>query len=116
MRKVLIIGGAGANRTVLKIALETAGYRVSSAVTRKYTNRWLGRRIKPFDLIIYDVHDAAQDEAFWLELREQGGATPVLILTPADDATDYAAFGMNRVLRQPYALDDVIRAAGGMFT
>ena len=115
MKKVLLIGGTDSERTALKIALEAAGYRVSSAVTRKYTNRWLGRRIKPFDLIIYDLADAPQSPDFWPELREQAGATLILMLTDPADATDYGALGMNRVLRRPFALDEIVKAAGEMF-
>jgi CheY-like chemotaxis protein len=115
MRKVLLIGGSDAGRSGLTSALESAGCLVSSAVTRKYTNRWLGRRIKPFDLIIYDLDEAPQDESFWPELREQAGATPILILTSAADSFDYAAIGMNRVLRHPSTFDAIVRAADGMF-
>ena len=115
MKKVLIVGGTDSERTVLKIALEAAGYRVSSAVTRKYTNRWLGRRIKPFDLIIYDLADAPQSSDFWPELREQAGATLILMLTDFGDSTDYTALGMNRVLRRPFALDDIVKIANEPF-
>jgi DNA-binding response OmpR family regulator len=111
MKKVLLIGGTDSERTALKIALEAAGYSVSSAVTRKYTNRWLGRRIKPFDLIIYDLADAPQSPDFWPELREQAGATLILVLTDPGDSTDYAALGMNRVLCRPHALDEIVQTA-----
>jgi len=109
MKKVLLVGGTDSERTALKIALEAAGHRVSSAITRKYTNRWLGRRIKPFDLIIYDLAEAPQGPDFWPELREQAGATLILMLTDPGDSTNYAALGMNRVLRRPYALDDIVK-------
>jgi len=109
MKKVLIIGGADSERTALKSALEAAGYHVSAAVTRKYTNRWLGRRIKPFDLIIYDLAEAPQNSDFWPELRESAGATPVLVLTSSDDRMDYLAMGMTRVVHPPYKMADLVR-------
>ena len=109
MKKVLLIGGADSERTALKSALEAAGYHVSAAVTRKYTNRWLGRRIKPFDLIIYDLAEAPQAADFWPELRQATGATPVLIISEPDDPVDYAALGMTRVVLRPYTMADLIR-------
>ena len=115
MKKVLLIGGADADRTKLKIALEAAGCRVSSAITRKYTNRWLGRRIKPFDLIIYDLAEAAQNSDFWPELRQEAGATLILILTDPGDAMDYLVLGMTRVLLRPYAVEDIVKSAGELF-
>src|SRR5712692_3777782 len=115
MKKVLLIGGTDTDRSALKTALEAAGYRVTSAITRKYTNRWLGRRIKPFDLIIYDLAEASQRPDFWPELREQAGATLILMLTDLGDSTDYVALGMNRAVRRPYALDDTVKAAAELF-
>ena len=115
MKKVLLIGGTDTDRSALKTALEAAGHRVSSVITRKYTNRWLGRRLKPFDLIIYDLAEAPQSPDFWPELREQAGATLILMLTVCNDATDYASLGMNRVLRRPYALDDIVKSADELF-
>lgn len=112
MKKVLLIGGADTERTALKSALEAAGYHVSAAVTRKYTNRWLGRRIKPFDLIIYDLAEAPQTADFWPELRQAAGATPVLILTGSDDPVDYLALGMTRLVLRPYDMADLVRHAG----
>src|SRR5712692_3556254 len=109
MKKILLIGGTTTHRALLKAALEEAGHRVSAAITRKYTNRWLSRRIKPFDLIVYDTEEAAQDETFWKELREAGRPSSIVILTSALDATDYVALGMDRVLRRPYTIGDAVR-------
>ncbi len=114
MKKILLVGGTDANRTRLKEALDDAGHKASAAITRRYTNRWLGRRIKPFDLIVYDLDDAPQDDLFWTELRAAAGATPIVILTSTFDTTDYAAFGMNRVLRQPYTSGDVVQTVNAL--
>jgi DNA-binding response OmpR family regulator len=111
MNKILLIGGTDANRTSLKLALEAAGFRVSSAVTRKYTNRWLGRRIKPFDLIIYDVEEAAQGSDFWSELRQEAGQTPLIAVAATADLLDYHALGVNRVLHRPKTVADIVAEA-----
>ena len=111
MKKILLVGGSEPHRILLQAALEEAGHKASAAVTRKYTNRWLGRRIKPFDLIIYDLEEADQPDEFWLELREAAGATPIIILTSAADTRDYAALGMNQILRRPQTIGDVVKAA-----
>ena len=52
----------------MKAALEEQGFRVTSAITHKYTNTWLGHRIKPFDMIIYDTEDTPpRDASFFRE-------------------------------------------------
>ncbi len=116
MKKILLIGGTTSNRALLKAALEEAGHRVSAAITRKYTNRWLSHRIKPFDMIVYDTEEAAQDATFWKELREAGRPSTIVILTSAFDATDYAALGMDRVMRRPYTIGDVVRTVNELAT
>ncbi len=110
MQKILLIGGTDGQRFGLKAALEAAGYRVSSAITRKYTNRWLGRRIKPFDMILYDTEEAERDATFFSEMRAAAPPTIVIVLTSSFDQLDYGALGIQRVLRRPYTLDNVIQS------
>ena len=111
MKKILLIGGTATNRALLKASLEEAGHRVTTAITHKYTNSWLAHRIKPFDLIIHDTEEVERDETFWKELREAAGATPILVLTSAFDATNYVALGMNHALHRPYTIGNVVTAA-----
>ena len=111
MSKILLIGGTDADRAALSDALEAAGHKVSAAVTRRYTNRWLSRRLKPFDLIVYDLALAPQPEEFWAEFREAAGATPVIILAEAGDPRDYRALGFERVLRRPLTAEAIIATA-----
>lgn len=111
MKKILLIGGTPFHRGMLKASLEEEGFHVSAAITERYTNRWLSRRLKPFDLIIYDTEQAERDPDFWKELREAAGSTPILVLTSVFDQIDYPSLGMNRVMRRPYAIGDVIKAA-----
>jgi DNA-binding response OmpR family regulator len=114
VKRILLIGGSAASRMNLKAALEVAGHRVSAAVARKYTNHWLGHRLKPFDLIIYDLEEAPQPDEFWPELRANAGAALVLVLTTADDPVDWQARGMNHTLRQPFVVDEVAQAANAL--
>lgn len=111
-KKILLIGGSETERAALKDALDTAGHSVSAAVTRRFTNRWLARRIKPFDLIIYNTADAEQPDDFWPEFRESAGATPVILVAGPGDARDYAAFDFAAVLRGPCAPETLAQAAG----
>ncbi len=111
MKSILLIGGTTTQRALLRASLEAEGHHVSAAVTRKYTNRWLSRRIKPFDLIVYDLEEAAQEPGFWPELRAAAGQTPILMLASAFDPTDYAALGMNSVMRRPISVGDVVKEA-----
>jgi DNA-binding response OmpR family regulator len=111
MKKILLIGGSDTSRMNLKAALEAAGHRVSVAVTRKYTNSWLGHRIKPFDLIIYHLEDAPQPDEFWTELRANAGTALLLLLRDENDMTDWHARGLDRVMRQPFTVDEVVKAA-----
>ena len=69
MKKILLIGGTAIHRGTLKAALEEQGFRVTSAITHKYTNTWLGHRIKPFDMIIYDTEEAERDASFFQEMH-----------------------------------------------
>ena len=107
----MMIGGTDANRARLKLALEGHGYRVSAAVLRKYTNHWLSRRIKAFALIIYDVEEAAQPPEFWPDLRQSSNGSRIIVVTSATDQTDYLAAGMDKVLRQPGTVEDIIQEA-----
>lgn len=111
-KKILLIGGTETERALLKSALDDAGNDVSAAVTRRFTTRWLARRIKPFDLIIYDLADADQPDDFWPEFREAAGAAAVIVITGAGDARDYLKLGFDRVLRRPCTVGDVVQAAG----
>lgn len=109
--KVLLIGGSDADRAALSDAFEAAGHQVSAAVTRRFTNRWLSRRIKPFDQIVYDTVEAQQPDDFWVEFREAAGRTRVVILTTSDDPRDYQSLGFKRVLRHPVPVDEIIAVA-----
>lgn len=111
-KKILLIGGTETERTALKDALDAAGHAVSAAVTRRFTNRWLSRRIKPFDLIIYDTAEADQPPEFWPEFREAAGATAVILVTDPADSRDYAGFRFERVMRRPCTAADIVQAAG----
>ncbi len=111
-KKILLIGGTESERAALKTALDAAGHDVSVAVTRRFTTRWLARRIKPFDLIIYDLAEAEQPAEFWPEFREAADAAAVIAIVAPDDTRDYAALGFNRVLRRPFTVADVVQAAG----
>jgi CheY-like chemotaxis protein len=108
-KHLLLIGGTDTNRALLKAALEEHGYRVSAAVTRRYTNHWLSRRIKPFDLIIYDVDQAEQDAEFWPELRQSANGSRIMVIASVFDQSNYQAVGMDRVLRRPVAIGDIIK-------
>ncbi len=111
MKKILMIGGETNTRAMLKASLEEPGHRVSMAITRKYTNSWLAHRLKPFDLIIYDTTEAPQAEPFWTELRQSAGTTPILILTSVFDNTPWSSYRMDRVMRRPFTIGDVVKAA-----
>jgi len=111
-KKILLIGGSDSGRAALKDALDAAGHSVSAAVNGRFTNRWLARRIKPFDLIIYDTSGAEQPDDFWPEFREAAGATPVILVAAPGDARDYAALGFATVLRGPCAPETLAQAAG----
>ena len=109
MKSVLLIGGTTTHRALLKAALEEQGFRVSAAITRKYTNRWLGRRIKPFDLVVYDLEEAEQVPEFWPELRQSAGPGRIIVIASVFDSVDYAGIGIDRVLRRPVAIGDIVR-------
>jgi DNA-binding response OmpR family regulator len=109
--KILLIGGSDADRAALSDALEAAGHQVSAAVTRRFTNRWLSRRIKPFDLILYDTVEAQQPDEFWVEFREAAGTTRVVLLTNPDDPRDYQYLGFEMVLRHPVPVNEIIAVA-----
>ena len=111
MKKILLIGGSDASRMNLKAALEVAGHRVSAAVTRKYTNSWLGHRLKPFDLIVYDLEAAPQPAEFWAELRVNAGTALLLLLMDANATVDWRERELDRVMRQPFTVDEVVKAA-----
>ena len=111
MGKILLVGGVESDRAALSDALEAAGHKVSAAITRRYTNRWLSRRIKPFDLIVYDLTEAEQPEDFWVEFRRAAGTTPVIVVSDTGDARDYPALGFERVLRRPVSPDAIVAVA-----
>ena len=116
VKHLLLIGGTDTNRALLKAALEEHGYRVSAAVTRRYTNHWLSRRIKPFDLIIYDVEQAEQPADFWPELRESANGSRLIVIASVFDPIDYQAAGIDRVLRRPVAIGDIIKESDLLLT
>ena len=111
MKKILLIGGTAIHRGTLKAALEEQGFRVTSAITHKYTNTWLGHRIKPFDMIIYDTEEAERDASFFQEMHAAAPPTLILVLTSVFDPVDYGPTGAQRVLRRPYTIGDVVESA-----
>jgi len=115
MKKILLIGGTAIHRGTLKAALEEQGFRVTSAITHKYTNTWLGHRIKPFDMIIYDTEDTPpRDASFFQEMHAAAPPTLILVLTSVFDLVDYGPTGAQRVLRRPYTIGDVVESAHGL--
>ena len=110
MNKILLIGGTAIHRGTLKAALEGEGFRVTSAITHKYTNTWLGHRIKPFDMIIYDTEEAERDASFFEEMHAAAPPTMILVLTSVFDPRDYGPSGVQRVLRRPYTIGDVVNS------
>src|SRR5437762_11498943 len=116
MNKILLIGGTAIHRGTLKAALEGEGFRVTSAITHKYTNTWLGHRIKPFDMLIYDTEEAERDASFFEEMRAAAPPTVILVLTSVFDSTDYGPLGVQRVLRRPYTIGDVINSVHELLT
>ena len=110
MKKILLIGGTAIHRGTLKAALEEQGFRVTSAITHKYTNTWLGHRIKPFDMIIYDTEEAERDASFFQEMHAAAPPTLILVLTSVFDPVDYGPTGAQRVLRRPYTIGDVVNS------
>ena len=111
MKKILLIGGTDLHRALLKAALDEEGFRASAATTRKYTNRWLAHRIKPFDMIIYDTEQAENEPAFFREMREAAPSTFVVVVTSVFDPIDYASLGIHRTLRRPVTVGDVVATA-----
>ena len=108
-KSVLLVGGTNTNRALLKVALEEHGYRVSAAVLRRYTTHWLSRRIKAFDLIIYDLEEAEQPPEFWPELRQSSNGSRIIVIASVFDPADYLAAGIDRVLRRPIAIGEVVK-------
>ena len=108
-KSVLLVGGTNTNRALLKAALEERSYRVSAAVLRKYTNHWLSRRIKAFDLIIYDLEEAEQPPEFWPDLRQSSNGSRIIVVASAIDHSDYLTAGIDRVLRRPVSVGDIIK-------
>jgi len=109
MKKILLIGGTDIRRGMLKAALEAEGHRATTAITRKYTNTWLGHRIKPFDAIVYDTEEAERDAEFFKEMHDAAPPTLIVVLISAFDQNDYNALGVTRVLRRPCTIGDVTR-------
>src|SRR5438034_11791800 len=86
---ILLVEDEQALRTALEIRLRAEGYVLDTAVDgeealRKATNM-------PFDLIVLDVMLPVRNGfEVCREVRQQGMATPILLLTVRDKLVDYA--------------------------
>ena len=110
MPTILVVDDEAGVRDLLCDALRIAGYEPEAASDGAEAMKlW---RSREFDLCIVDINMPTMDGFEFIEtVRNQGGATPVLLLSARDSATDVARglrVGADDYVRKPFSLEELL--------
>ena len=110
MSSILVVDDEAGVRDLLCDALRIAGYEPEAAGDgAEAVKLWKSRE---FDLCIVDINMPTMDGFEFIEtLRGQGSATPVLLLSARDSATDVARglrIGADDYVRKPFSLEELL--------
>lgn len=112
MTTILLVEDDDGERTLIRSALEAAGYQVQEA--RNGTEALHQYRLAPTDLVITDILMPEKDglEIIWALTREFPDV-PIIAMNMNDETLDYLRlarfFGADRVLRKPFLMDELLK-------
>ncbi len=116
MPLVLVVDDEAGVRDLLCDALRIAGYDTEAAIDGADALRiWKSQAI---DLCIVDINMPNMDGFEFVEaVRKQNDATPILLLSARDSASDVAKglrFGADDYVRKPFSLEELLLRVGAI--
>jgi DNA-binding response OmpR family regulator len=114
IRSLLVVDGDPDVSGLLRDALEREGFRVSCAATGREALHLLRRARRPSCLLVDPLTSQTDGEDLIGDLQADAAFAKIPIVVVSTMGRDLVPPSVTRILRKPFALDDLLEAVRGL--